>query len=239
MTNIVLLNNVEHQNLKVITTRGQDYGDNDMCVPTFPREFRSLQAQYPIVFGKNSESGEYTPLALLGLQENENLFIENGQWNARYIPLCADCKPFYIGQQTQRDLTAETSCVIHVDLDSPKISEHSGLSLFKELGGNSDFLMRMSQTLGLIQEGIVEVKPFIHFLLELELLEPFSAEITLKNNQQYTLQGFYTINEEKLASLPTDALEKFHQSGFLFDIYMQIASLSQIAALIERKNNQL
>lgn len=239
MTNIVLLNNIEHQNLKVITTRGQDYGDNDMCVPTCPKEFRSLQAQYPIVFGKNSDSGEYTPLVLLGLEENENLFIENGQWAARYIPLCADCKPFYIGQQTQRNLTAEQSWVIHVDLDSPKISEKSGLSLFKEQGGSSDFLMRMSQTLGLIQEGIAEVKPFINILLEFDLLEPFSAELTLKNNQQYTLQGFYTINEEKLASLPIDAIKKLHDSGFLFDIHMQIASLSQISALIERKNNQL
>ena len=80
----------------------------------------------------------------------------------------------------------------------------------------------MSQTLGLIQEGIVEVKPFINLLLEFNLLEPFSANLTLKNNQQYLLQGFYTINEEKLASLPTDAIKKLHDSGFLFDIYMQM-----------------
>lgn len=239
MTNIVLLNNIQHKNLKVITTRGKEYGDNYMCVPTCPKEFRSLQAQYPIVFGKNSESGEYTPLALLGLQEGENLFIENGQWNARYIPLCADCKPFYIGQQSQRDLTAEQSCVIHVDLDSPKVSEDIGISLFKEQGGSSDYLLRMSRTLGVIQEGIVEVKPFINLLLEFDLLEPFSAEITLKNNQQYTLQGFYTVNEEVLANLSAEAIKKFHDSGFLFDIYMQIASLSQIAGLIERKNRQL
>lgn len=239
MSNIVLLNNIEHQNLKVITARGAEYGDGDMCVPTCPKEFRSLQAQYPIVFGKNTQTGEYTPLALLGLQENENLFIEQGEWNARYIPLCAECKPFYIGQQTQRDLTAAQSWVIHVDLDSPKISKDTGISLFKEQGGSSDFLLRMSQTLGLIQEGISEVKPFINLLLEFDLLEPFSAEMTLKNNQQYTLQGFYTVNEDKLAKLSVDAIKKLHDSGFLFDIYMQIASLSQIAGLIERKNRQL
>ena len=239
MSNIVMLNNIEHKNLKVVTLRGKDYGDDDMCVPTCPKEFRSLQAQYPIVFGKNTKSGEFTPVVLLGLQEGENLFIEDGEWKARYIPLCAECKPFYIGQQSQRDISASLNWVIHVDLDSPKISTDKGLSLFKEHGGSSDYLMRMSQALGMIHEGISEVKPFINLLLEFDLLEPFSAEITLKNNQQYSLNGFYTINEEKLAGLPIDAIKKLHDSGFLFDIYMQIASLSQISALIERKNNQL
>lgn len=239
MTNIVLLNNVDHRNLKVITRYGNEYGDNYMCVTTYPKEFRSLQAQYPIVFGKNSENGVYTPLALLGLQENENLFIEDGQWNARYIPLCAECKPFYIGQQTQRDLQAQQSWVIHVDLDSPRISEESGFNLFKEQGGSSDFLIRMSKILGSVYEGISEVKPFIDLLVKLDLLEPFSAEVTLRDGQKHLLQGFYTINEEKLRDLPMEALKMLHDSGFLFDIYMQIASLSQIASLIELKNRQI
>jgi hypothetical protein len=239
MTNLVLLNNITHQNLKVITLRSKDYGDNYMCVPTFPKEFRSLQAQYPIVFGKNPESGKYTPLALLGLQEDENLFIDGEQWDARYIPLCAECKPFYIGQQTHKELGAEQEWVIHVDLDSPKLSESTGINLFKEQGGSSDFLMRMSKTLGLIHEGIAEVSPFIDLLVEFDLLELFSVEASLKNNQPYTLQGFYTINEEKLATLSADVIKRLHDSGFLFDIYMQIASLSQIAGLIERKNRYL
>lgn len=239
MSNIVLLNNIEHKNLKVVPVRGKEYGDDDMCVPTCPKEFRSLQAQYPIVFGKNEKTGNYTPLALLGLQEGENLFTENGEWKSRYIPLCAECKPFYIGQQSQRDLTASQNWVIHVDLDSPRVSTSEGVSLFKEHGGNSEFLMRISKVLGLVQEGVAEVKPFIDLLLEFDLLEPFSAEMTLKNNQQHSLVGFHTINEEKLASLSVNALKKLHDSGFLFDIYMQLASLSQIAALIERKNNRI
>jgi hypothetical protein len=239
MTNLVLLNNIEHKNLKVITLRSREYGDDYMCVPTFPKEFRSLQSQYPIVFGKNKESAKFTPLALLGLEEGENLFIDDGKWNARYIPLCAECKPFYIGQQTNKELGVEQEWVIHVDLESPKVSETTGVDLFKEQGGNSDFLVRMSKTLGLIQEGISEVSPFVDLLVELDLLELFSVETTLKNNQEYTLQGFYTINEEKLAALPADVVQRLHDSGFLFDIYMQIASLSQIAGLIERKNRYL
>lgn len=239
MTNIVLLNNIEHKDLKVIAQRGSDYGDNSMCVPTCPKEFRSLQSQYPIVFGKNTSGQGYTPLVLLGLTDGENLFVEDGQWNARYLPLCAECQPFFIGQQSQPDLSGEQSWVIHVDMDSPKLSYEQGISLFREHGGSSDYLMRISQVLGLIQEGISEVKPFVDLLLEYDLLEPFSAELSLKNHQTYLLQGFFTISEEKLANLPLNALKRLHDSGFLFDIYMQLASLSQIASLIERKNRQL
>ncbi|MCB1609598.1 MAG: SapC family protein, partial [Xanthomonadales bacterium] len=55
MPNHVLLNNVEHQDLRVITRRGADLGDQVMFAVTFPDEFRSIQAHFPIVFRKTAE----------------------------------------------------------------------------------------------------------------------------------------------------------------------------------------
>ncbi len=52
MTQHVLLNSVDHQHLRVITERGSQYGDNLWFSPTFPLEFRSVQAQYPIFLSK-------------------------------------------------------------------------------------------------------------------------------------------------------------------------------------------
>ena len=48
----MLLNNVDHKDLRVITTRGAEYGDDVMFALTFPAEFRNIQAHYPIVFRK-------------------------------------------------------------------------------------------------------------------------------------------------------------------------------------------
>ena len=42
--NYVMLNNVEHQNLKVITERSARYGDDIDFALTFPLEFRNIQS---------------------------------------------------------------------------------------------------------------------------------------------------------------------------------------------------
>jgi hypothetical protein len=44
-----------------------------MHVLTFPSEFRSLQAHYPIVFHKNAE-GQFQPIALLGFKDRRTSF---------------------------------------------------------------------------------------------------------------------------------------------------------------------
>ena len=80
MSNPVLLNNVAHKNLCVITTRGARYGDNVMLAVTFPSEFRNLQAHYPIVFRKGGDGISFEAVALFGFQEGENLFLGKDGW---------------------------------------------------------------------------------------------------------------------------------------------------------------
>ena len=65
MTN-VLLNNVDHHDLRVITRHGREFGDAVSQVLVFPTEFESLQRDYPIVLRRSSE-GPLRPVALLGL----------------------------------------------------------------------------------------------------------------------------------------------------------------------------
>jgi hypothetical protein len=239
MSKVEILNSVDHGDLKIITERSEASGDGYMCVPTFPREFRSVQAHYPIVFSKNKQSGDFTPLALLGLEDNENLFLREGVWDANYIPLCAEAKPFLIGsgQQSVGDEGPQWS--IHVDMSSPKLSREKGLPLFKEFGGNSEFVERMGGVLSAIHDGIGEVKPFTDLLVKLDLLESFAVETTLKNGQKANFTGFYVINEDRLANLSKDELLDLHASAYLFDIYMLVASLSHFQELFVRKHKGL
>lgn len=55
MTKAVLLNNVDHKDLRIVSRRGAGYGDNVMFATTFPAEFCPLQAYYPIVFSKTQD----------------------------------------------------------------------------------------------------------------------------------------------------------------------------------------
>ena len=68
MTNHVLLDNISHKDLKVITTRGANWGDNISCATVFPSEFAKVQANQPIVFRKHPQTGQFEALALFGFE---------------------------------------------------------------------------------------------------------------------------------------------------------------------------
>jgi hypothetical protein len=231
MTNNVLLNNVDHKDLRVITTRSAQYGDDVMHAITFPSEFRNIQAHYPIVFRKNAQ-GQFEPIALLGFQERQNLFLTRRGWDASYIPLTIERLPFLIG------FSADKQPMMHVDLDSPRISRTEGEAVFLPHGGNTEFLERMSSVLLAIHQGIAGIQPFIAALLEHELLESFVLDVQLANGSQNRLAGFYSIHEERLLGLSGAVLERFNRAGYLQAIHMAIASLSQFRALIERMNRR-
>jgi hypothetical protein len=228
MARNVQLNNVDHKDLRVITTRSAEYGDNVMCAITFPAEFRDVQAHYPIVFSKSAD-GRFQPLALFGFNEKQNLFLAAGGWDATYVPLTIERQPFLIGR-------SGSEMMVHVDLDNPRISATAGEALFREHGGTTEFLERMNSVLLAIHQGLEHMPLFIAALLEHDLLESFVFDITLADGSQNRLAGFYTINEERLNALDGNALERLNRASHLQAIYMAVASLSNFRTLIERRN---
>lgn len=226
MTRHVPLNPTSHRELRVITTRGAAFGDGVMSVLTFPAEFRNVQAHYPIVFQKMAD-GSFQAVALFGLREGENLFLQGTHWDAHYLPMAIERQPFLIGQSDEQ-------LSIHIDLDSPRVSSSAGEPLFAAHGGTSAFLERMNTLLGQLHEGHSAAQAFIQTLLEHELLESFVLDLSLGEGEQSRFAGFYTINEDRLAALSAEALAALHGAGHLGAIYMAIASLSQFRSLIER-----
>jgi len=94
-----LVNNIDHKEIKIITDRSAEFGDNVWYSLTFPAEFRSIQAYYPIFFNKNPDTGKFISVALFGFKEHENLFLNENGWNADYIPTSVLRSPFLIGKQ--------------------------------------------------------------------------------------------------------------------------------------------
>jgi hypothetical protein len=220
-----------HRDLRVITTRGLAFGDGAMSALTFPAEFRSLQAHYPIVFQKDAQGG-FQPVALLGLREGENLFLQGSHWDASVLPMSIERQPFLIGR-------GGDGLSVHIDLDSPRVSTSAGEPLFNEFGATTPFLERISELLGQIHAGMSALPAFIEALLAHELLEPFVLDVGAAEGEGGRLVGYYTIHEERLAALEDAALAALHRGGHLAPIYMAIASLSQFRALIERSQRTI
>jgi hypothetical protein len=237
MAKIELLNNVDHKDLRVIINRSAEYGDNVWYTPTFPHEFRNLQAHYPIVFTKNTETGKFQAVALCGFENGENLFLSETGWDAAYIPLSIMRQPFLIGfQEVKEDSVSRTQLVVSVDMDSPRISRTEGEPVFLEHGGNSEYLERVNSILSLIDQGFQRNQDFIDMLLGMDLLESFVLDVELNDGSEHRLSGFYTINEDSLAGLTGDDLVILNNNGFLEPVYMAIASMSNIPGLVDRKN---
>ena len=73
-------------------------------------------------------------------------------------------------------------------------------------------------------------------LLEFDLIESVAMEIELNDGSKNQLLGLYTINEENLEKLDSEALGKLHAQRFLLPIYMILASHSQFRTLIDKRN---
>jgi hypothetical protein len=182
------------------------------------------------------ETGKYLPYAMFGMQENENLFLDESGWNAGYLPFVVERGPFSVGiQQKSND---EKGMVISVDLGSPRVSRTEGEALFLPHGGHTDYLNRIAYILQAINAGVAETEAFIDDLLKYELLKSFTLEVELNRGTQHRLEGFYIINEENLVKLDGDALADLSSKFFLPAAYMAVASLSNIRKLIEKKNQR-
>jgi SapC len=229
-----LLNNIEHKDLKINTEKSAFFGNNKTYTVVFPFEFKHVQADYPIFFLKDKNTEQFNAIALFGFEQNENLFLADDGWQASYIPLMIEREPFLIG--FQQSSGEEQQPVIHIDVDSPRVSKDSGTEIFLEHGGNSDYINRISTILKAIHDSKASTELFMTRVQELELLEPLNLDIQLNDGSNNRLSGFYTINEDKLANLNGEELEGLNKSGLLHVIYMVIASHANLNSLIQKKD---
>ena len=232
MANIQSLSPEKHSNLKVVNEHSSKYEDSYMSTVTFPSEIRQAQSYYPIFLQKDSSTGDFLPVILLGFKQGENLYQTSSEWLAPYIPLSVQRTPFSIGRRDE-------NLFVNIDIEHAKISEIDGNVLFDNHGGFSSFLNRTNSILEAIHHGMQENKIFMDVLDKYGLIEPFSLEIELNNGSKNQLIGFYTINEDKLNEILPEEFLELRGSGYLETIYMMLASQSQISRLVALKNQKI
>ena len=234
-----MLDNVTHKDLRVITRYGAQFGDEVGTVLTFPTEYADVQREYPIFFRKDSASGEYHSVALLGFGKNENLFLEQGRWLADYVPGIVVRGPFLIGFQERGaggELRQEP--MIHVDLDHPRVSRTEGEPVFLPKGGNSPYLDHIALVLRGIHAGLETSKAMFAAFSALDLIEPVSLDVKLSAEEGYSIVGLHTVDQRKLAALDGAALERLNRAGFLQGAFLVIASMGNVKKLMAMKQRR-
>jgi len=234
-----MLNQETHRDLRIITERTSQYGDNVMFSLVFPFEFRSVQACYPILFHRDPK-GEIYPIALFGFESGENLFLTPGGWQAPYLPAMVRREPFLIGMQASGPSAGEDPRrVMSLNMGHPRVSRSQGEPLFDQFGARTRYLEDMATLLETLYQGAEVNKRFVAALQQLQLIESVTFDIALANGSRNQLLGFFAIDEEKVRNLTGEQLGQLSQDGFLMPLFMILASTVKIRTLIDLKNARM
>jgi hypothetical protein len=228
MTQIVPLNNEVHRSITVDGRASAVYGDNQRFVGVIVKEFPQLVVHYPIVFSKDSQTGQFYCGAMLGFDERENLFLD--QWAERelYRPLTLQRGPFYAN-----------GTELAIDLDDPRVGADGGEPLFTDQGQPSRYLQSIIWAFQNLKPGLEMTKVFIARLLELKLIEPIDVEVGFDDGTMRKCVDLYTINQEVLERLPDAEVVELFRRGYLRLIHYMIASLKHIPLMAQKKNSRL
>lgn len=227
----------QHKTFGYTEKYGSEYGHRVGAVVILPNEFAKAQREYPILFRKDSETGRFLPVALLGFEEHENLFLnDNATWSARYVPLAVRQGPFLIGLQQQE---ADQRLAIYADLNDSRIQQNVEPALFHTDGSASVTLNEIRDILSARHKGSELLEPMVEAFLKYNLLERVMLEIDLMHGATIKFDAGYTVHIENLMALESDAIVALHKSGFLSLAYNVADSVNNIQRLIDIKNAKM
>ncbi|PTW60068.1 SapC protein [Breoghania corrubedonensis] len=208
---------------------GQDVGfaARTQAVPITLAEFPAACRTYPIVF---VGSGTPQPVAIVGLHQNENLFVEaDGRWaDAAYVPGYVRRYPYILVRENSGENFA-----LCVDRASPRLREGGEMPLFVD-GKPSEWTEKALEFCAAFQRQASTTEAFVKRLQEHDLLVPNQAQFTLKNGDTVRIADYMVIDERKLQALPDEVFLALRHEGVLAGIYCQLVSSQSWGDLARR-----
>ncbi|CAG1018500.1 hypothetical protein BURC_03284 [Burkholderiaceae bacterium] len=199
-------------------------------------EFPQAALDFPIIFintGERLDSGKpmVSPVALMGLTAGENLRVTaEGRWDARYLPAFIRRFPFLTAGVKGSDAPG-----VFVDAAWSGFSDTEGEPLFDEQGQPTAALKRAIDFLKRFDDEQQRTRRFCVRLTELDVLKEMQADATMPSGENIKIEGFLTVDEEKLNALPDPVVLELHRNGMLMLLQVHLISLANVRDLVERK----
>ena len=229
------LNSGQHGKMRIRRIERAPAMGSTHAVPVTVDEFALAQRHYPIVF---SVGGDPVPLALMGLSEGTNVFLDNDGLpidQGIYIPAYMRRYPFLLARL--RPDTDELSLCF--DPTSGAVGEFDeGEALFTG-DEPSEATRAILQFCEQFETAGQRTAAFIEELKKTDLLMDGEVAIQPEGAEQpFVYRGFRMVDEEKLRELRGDELRRMNQSGLLPLIYAHLFSLAQIREIFSRQVQQ-
>ena len=189
-------------------------------------------ANYPIAFVREKNSGEYLPVALLGLRGGDNLFVDGtGQWLPHsYVPAYVRRHPFCIIEvPTPEGGEPQRLIAVQEDQLAPSATPY-----FDAKGEATPDWTPVKDLIEAAEGARQRTRAFTHRLEAFDLFEPFDALALPKGGgQQMRLLGLHRVNEEKLNALGTQEQKLLMRKGEMRAVYAHLLSLENFARLLD------
>jgi hypothetical protein len=194
-------------------------------------EFGEVCREFPIVFvraGKEPDGSEaIAPIAVLGLIQNQNLYLAGPRWRAQYMPAILRDYPFCIARLD------DARFAICIDTEFTGTSVLEGQPLFQEDGQPAELLKTMTQRLETLEGEIQRTRLVGKRLLELDVLREMRFDATLPDGSQHTVDGFLTVDDKKMSELPDAVVGELHRTGVLGLVHLHWVSLGNMRRLVD------
>lgn len=231
---VVPVNRDRHASTKIREITSFGFASKFHIAYVTMHEFVRAAAVYPIVFLEDQEKDGFRPVALLGLDTGENLFVgETGKWEATYVPAIIRRYPFALANTDQ-----EGQFTICIDEGSELVSDIEGAAMFDHNGQPTQVIENVKRYLSELQQMDALTHEFTKFLAENNMFTPLNMRVR-DNDRVKNIAGCYVINEERLNHLSDDRFLELRKKRYLPPIYAQLISLAQIERLmtLKEKNN--
>lgn len=193
------------------------------AVPLTVGEFPLAAVTGPIIF----VGEEKTPLAVMGLNAGDNMFVnDEGMFEAGiYIPAYIRRYPFVFAQDD-----AAERMVLCIDRQADFIVEGGDMPFFEKDGKPSDYTQRCMEFCNNFEQERQRTMAFVQLLKDADLFETKVANYTPMNpdgtpGEPQKIAEYFGVSEEKLLKLPTEKYMELRDNGALGQIYAHLVSL--------------
>ena len=200
------------------------FAARSQVAPLTVAEFQSAALCFPIIFAGEA----YQPLAVMGINADNNMFIQgDGAFEPGiYIPAYIRRYPFVLANDATRE-----QLVVCIDRAAPMLGELPDIAFFDAAGEPTEYTKNCIQFCNDFEVEVRRTESFVNLLRDLDLFETKSAIYTPPNpdgtpGTPQTIAEYYAVSETKLKALPGDKLQEMMQNGALAQVYAHLVSLN-------------
>ena len=222
-----------HSDLALKKNFGFGFTEGVNAVPINLIEMPQICHFYPVAF---SPDGNATPVAILGLRDNENLFLKSDNtWEENtYVPAYIRRYPFIFSEMPDGDQL--TLCV---DMNDDLIEKKGEQAFFDKDGKPTQLSQNALEFCKSYHAAAQQTVEFSKALADSGLLVEREAQINIAGNQRINFSGFKIIDEQKLAELDDKTFLEWRAKGWLPFVYAHLFSGAQWQRLTALLNAQI